>query len=99
MNQRRITQDEARALIEAEGVDQPYLVINEAGRKALDQFVQDNAAEPDRHDLATWYTVGEQEANAAGPDEVIIVEIRGLHTTTGNAATLRMDADHFDWVV
>lgn len=73
--------------------------INEAGARAVDEFVAQHHATPDRVSLPAFYADAEQEACnlLAGYDGSI--EIGTIHSRTGHPVTLRLTADQFDWSV
>lgn len=100
MSVKTITESQALELIRNDfenGI--PYLVINDAGRAAVAQFVSSYAADPARHALDAWYSDAERAANNDLLDESIIIEMRGMDTASRNPVTLRMDRSDFDWVI
>lgn len=95
-----ITESEALQIIaDDEAENMPYRVINAAGRAAVATWVKTTASESDRHNLDAWYTDAERAANDAIVGESIRIEMRGMHTASGNPVTLDLPAAAFDWVV
>lgn len=100
MNARTLSQAEALKIITNEDAENlPFRIINEAGQTAVAQFVNSQASDPARHNLGAWYSDAEQAANDAIPGETIIIEMPGRSTVSGNPETLRMDDEHFDWLI
>lgn len=97
---RIISQAEADAIIvDDEAENLPFRVLNAAGQRAVAEFVRSSAANADRHDLNAWYADAERVANDSLPDESIIVEMRGMHTASGNPQTVALKAECFDWMI
>lgn len=97
---RTITESQALELIRNDYENgTPYLVINDAGRAAVAQFVRSYASEPERHTLNAWYSDAERQANNALLDESLIIEMSRTHAASRNPETLRMNRSDFDWVI
>lgn len=97
---RTITETEARALLASdEGAHAPWRELNEAGAQAVEQWVHATAADPDSHVMVAWYAAASRASDVADAnDSVIVVEMPGRMTASGNPETLRLDpAQHFDW--
>ena len=95
---RIITEAEALAISpDAEHV--PTRHLNKAGYAAVDAFVAEHAASPERHRLPAWYGDAEDAANDASPGETILIEMGRQFTRTKNPVTLRLEPQWFDWVV
>ena len=95
-----ITKAEALTIMmDVDAERMPYMVINEAGKKAVSQFVFDTAWQPAKHSLDSWYSYAEQVANDASEGESIVIEMRSVYTVTRVPCTLRLDAECFDWAI
>ena len=98
-NIRTLTGAEARAMFDTGADFLPFRIITDTGRATVAQFVNSTAVEPTRHNLEAWYTVAERAANDAGPGESIVIEMRGMHASNHNPATLVLSDDCFEWSI
>ena len=68
----------------------PAYVLNESGSRLLADWVRSVAKNPADQNMDAWATEAEDVANNAGPDESIIVEMRGFMTASGRPETLTL---------
>ena len=98
-----ITQEQALKIYEDDLDDRtPYRVLNEAGEAAVAEWVTRHAKHPERLDLSAWFREAEQ---AAGDDENpfggfnVLMEMRGISTSSGHPEVMRIDASWYEWRV
>lgn len=98
MEQRPLTFAAAQAW-PADDEHAPTPTINEAGARAVDDFVSENHVNSARVSRDAFYADAEEEAcNMLGGYDGSI-EIRALYSRTGNPVTLRLQPEFFDWSV
>ena len=97
MGGRTISPEEAKRLIEEEADYLPYKVINEKGKKEISEWL--SLVAKNEQNVDAWLTEAENSANNAIPGELIIIEMKGSQTFSGNPETLRLDDECFDYQV
>lgn len=97
---RTITATEARAILANEEAESlPFRIINAAGRAAVAQFVNREAAEPERHSLDAWYSEAEQAANDASEGAGYSIEMSQFKTASRTPRVLWLEDEYFDWII
>ena len=71
-------------------------VLNAEGASLLAVWVRSIAKNPADQNMEAWATEAEDVANNAGPDESIIIEMRGFMTASGRPETLTLPRTAFD---
>ena len=100
MTIRSISFAEARAILSNEEAENlPYRTINDAGRSAVAQFVNSEAAEPERHSLDAWCSEAEQAANDASEGADFSIEMSQHKTASRTPRVLWLGDAHFDWII
>lgn len=70
--------------------------LNKEGAALLADWVRSTAKRPEVQNIDAWATEAEDAANNAGPDESIIIEMRGFMTASGRPETLTLPRTAFD---
>lgn len=95
-----ITADQAAAIMADEDAEHiPLRVLNEAGQRAVTQWLRKTCRAADHRSFGPWFAQAEQAAADAQPGEDIIIEAKARETINGQPATLKLDPAHFDWQV
>lgn len=95
-----ITKEQAIAILrDSEAEHLPLPSLTDDGRVAVAEFVRDNAAHPERHNLGEWYSTAEWAAAETPVGETVTVEMRGQFTPDGRPGVLHLSPDAFVWDV
>lgn len=87
------------AAIPADADHVPYLILNERGQRQVSTWAYLTTKNPGTQRAQAWYEAAERAANDVGPDESIVIEMRGDLTASGAPETLNIDRAGFDWFV
>lgn len=74
----------------------PCHTLNSSGAALLADWVRSVAKHPEVQKMDAWAAEAEDAANSAGPDESIIVEMRGFMTASGRPETVTLPRSAFN---